>query len=680
MRNIDENQSLKEIFVFETSNMLERLEEIFLEEKESYVEEVNEIFRVLHTIKGASAMMGAKSLADLSHVLEDIFAYIRSDNPQNIDYRYVGDLILKSVDNMKDSLEKIEKNLEDKNYPQTIIDESKQYLEFIKQIHMPSYVSEKVVENINPEEQNSFQSELPISYKMKINITFQDGCEMENIRAYAILHKIKEYYSEVASEPSNIEDEASIKIIKEKGIDIFIGKGVDISVIEEIISSSAFIESYKIAEALTNIEDEPIKAKLDDVKDDKKNNINKDINLDNSGKSDEKIKESKKSNEMNKMISVNVSKLDNLMNLVGELVIAESMVTQHPEIKDLQIDGLLKSATRLRKIISDIQNEVMSIRMVALNQTFQKMKRLVRDTSKSLDKEIELIISGGDVEVDKNVAERISDPLMHIIRNSIDHGIESESERLALGKKQQGKIYLKAENTGGSVQISIEDDGKGLDKEKIFQKALEKGLINGDLEELTDKDVYTFIFKPGFSTKQEVTDLSGRGVGMDVVNKNIEQIRGKVIVDSEEGKGTTVILNIPLTLAIIDGMLTKTSNGNFVVPTTKIKKSLRVNPEDIIFEPKGKKYILERNKLNRVIDISELYGFEDTKEREKIGIIIETEEKSACILVDEILGQHQIVIKELPNHIKGVKAVNGCTLLGDGSISLILDIDKILDL
>lgn len=675
MRNIDENGSLKEIFVFETSNMLERLEEIFLEDKESYVEEVNEIFRVLHTIKGASAMMGAKNIADLSHILEDIFAYIRSDNPQNIDYRYIGDLILKSVDNMKDSLEKIETNLEDTNYPQLIIDESQNYLEFIKQIHMPSNISENIdkTEKLYTADSNSESS-----YKVKINIVFQDGCEMENIRAYSIIHKIKEYYSEVASDPSNIEDEGSSKIIRQKGIDIFIGNEFDISVIEDIISASAFVESYKIAEVSEG--KEIMETELNVSLNSEKLSINKQDRPESTDKIHEQAKESKKSNETNKMISVTVNKLDNLMNLVGELVIAESMVTQHPEIRNLQIDGLLKSATRLRKIISDIQNEVMSIRMVALNQTFQKMKRLVRDTSKSLEKEIELIISGGDVEVDKNVAERISDPLMHIIRNSIDHGIESGKEREEIGKEKQGRIYLKAENTGGSVQITIKDDGKGLDKEKIFQKALEKGLINEDLEELTDKDVYSFIFKPGFSTKQEVTDLSGRGVGMDVVNKNIEQIRGKVIVDSEEGKGTTVTLNIPLTLAIIDGMLTKTSNGNFVIPTTKIKKSLRVNPEDIIFEPKGKKYILVRNKLNRVIDISELYGFESTKQREKIGVIIETEEKSACILVDEILGQHQIVIKELPNHIKGVKAVNGCTLLGDGSISLILDIDKIMDL
>lgn len=376
------------------------------------------------------------------------------------------------------------------------------------------------------------------------------------------------------------------------------------------------------------------------------------------------------------MISVSVAKLDMLMDMVGELVISESMVIRNPDLANLQLDNFSKASRQLHKIIGDLQDIVMSIRMVPLSVTFQKMNRIVRDMSRKLKKDINLEIIGEETEVDKNIIEHISDPLMHLIRNSIDHGIEPADERARADKPAKGSIILEAKNAGGNVWITVKDDGKGLCRDKIYKKALAGGYTNKSENELTDKEIYSFILLPGFSTSDNVTEFSGRGVGMDVVAKNIGKIDGTVIVDSTPGKGTAVSVKIPLTLAIIDGMVIQVGNARYIIPTVSIKESFKAGSENIITDTSGNEFIMVRGNCYPVLRIHRLFKIntEITDIHDGIVIMTENNEKAICIFADVLLGEQQIVVKSLPGYIKKVKGISGCTLLGDGGIGLILDI------
>jgi two-component system chemotaxis sensor kinase CheA len=319
--------------------------------------------------------------------------------------------------------------------------------------------------------------------------------------------------------------------------------------------------------------------------------------------------------------------------------------------------------------------------MVPLSATFIKMHRIVRDMCKKLDKDVQLEIIGEETEVDKNIIEHISDPLMHLVRNSVDHGIETAQERLDKGKSKTGTITLEAKNAGSDVMIIVRDDGKGLNKEKILKKARENNLLFKSEEEMTDKEIYNLILLPGFSTKEKVTEFSGRGVGMDVVTKNIESVGGTLTVDSVVDKGTIITLKIPLTLAIIDGMNIKVGKSRYTIPTISIKESFRPKESEIFHDPDGNEMIMVRGECYVIRRLHELYKVKTdiTKLSEGIIIMVEQDEKTVCVFADELLGQQQVVVKALPGYIQNFKKIRGlagCTLLGDGSISLILDIAR----
>ncbi|MDF2675679.1 MAG: cheA2 [Clostridiales bacterium] len=321
---------------------------------------------------------------------------------------------------------------------------------------------------------------------------------------------------------------------------------------------------------------------------------------------------------------------------------------------------------------------VMSIRMVPLSSTFHKMHRIVRDMNKKLNKEVQLEIIGEETEVDKSIIEHISDPLMHLVRNSIDHGIESVEDRRSNGKNELGRVTLEAKNAGNDVVILIKDDGKGLSKDKILEKAKQNGLLHKSENDMSDKEIFNLIFIPGFSTNDAVTEFSGRGVGMDVVVKNIEKVGGSVSVDSVMGFGTTITMKIPLTLAIVDGMNISVGRSCYTIPTIAIKQSFRPKETDIIRDPHGNEMIMVRGVCYPILRLHKLYKVKDAQVHFHKGILVmvENEGKTVCIFADELLGEQQVVVKTLPTYIKRIKKIeglSGCTLLGDGSISLILD-------
>jgi two-component system, chemotaxis family, sensor kinase CheA len=380
-------------------------------------------------------------------------------------------------------------------------------------------------------------------------------------------------------------------------------------------------------------------------------------------------------------IRVDVDKLDTLINLVGELIIAEAMVLRNSSLLDIENEALERGIHQLKRVSTDLQDVAMSVRMIPLAATFRRMIRLVHDTSRKSQKQASLKLIGEDTEVDKNVIEQIGDPLVHIIRNSVDHGIEPAEERVAIGKHPEGTIELEGRHEGGEVWILIRDDGRGLNREKILAKAQERNLLPGKPEEMEDDEIYALIFHPGFSTADKITDVSGRGVGMDVVKKNIEKLNGKVRVKSAPGKGTEVILQIPLTMAIIDGMLVRVGNSRYTLPLLAMRECIPYpTAEQVTITPDGVEMVMVRGDLIPVLRLHEVFKKTEalTDLSQSILVIVQSGNDLVALMVDELIGQQETVIKGLSPYLGTARGISGCTVLGDGEVSLIVDVEGLV--
>ncbi len=381
-------------------------------------------------------------------------------------------------------------------------------------------------------------------------------------------------------------------------------------------------------------------------------------------------------------IRVDTVKLDKLFDLVGELITAEAMVGNSPDLEGLKLDAFSKSFSALTKISREIQETAMMIRMIPLESLFHKMSRLVRDLSRKFGKPVDFRISGEETEMDKNVIEQISDPLVHILRNALDHGLETTDRRRAAGKSETGVLHLDAHYEGSEIWISIKDDGAGLNKERILQKAIEKGLIQGDPSLITDKEIYNLVFEPGFSTAAVESDVSGRGVGMDVVKRNLEKIRGRVDVRTEAGKGTEFVLQIPLTMAIIDGITIRVGKGYYSIPLNDIFEFFKVKPEQLTKTERGEETVNLRGAIMPLLKLGEIFAVEGAALNPEDGIVlvVQSSGRRACLLIDEVVGNQQIVIKSLSEYIGKVEGLSGCSILGDGTVSFIIDTGKLIGL
>ena len=385
------------------------------------------------------------------------------------------------------------------------------------------------------------------------------------------------------------------------------------------------------------------------------------------------------------IISVELKKLDALLDLVGEIVINESIVTQNPELEGLELTNFNKAAHQLDKLTNELQDTVMSIRMLPVAIVFQRMRRIVRDMSKSLGKEANLILVGEATEVDKTIIDALSDPIMHLIRNSMDHAIETPTERMAAGKSANGHIILSAQNSGGDVIISISDDGKGLDKTMIMNKARARGLLRKPENEYSDKEIFNMLMAPGFSTREDVSEYSGRGVGLDVVKSNIEKIGGSVTIESKVGLGTNVIMKIPLTLAIISCMEIVIGKEIYSIPINNIRESFKAPAGQLIKDPTGCEMIMLRGQAYPIIRLYDTFGCEGAKTSIEDGILVlvDAGDHNACILADRLVGKYQVVVKPLPLFLNrfGVKrsGISGCTIMGTGNISLIINVRELVN-
>lgn len=684
--------SMLEMFIYETTELVTQLENIALdsnEESSALESEMNEVFRIVHTIKGAAAMMDFNSISSLAHSLEDAFFYIRENQPENVDYSSLTDVTLRTIDYIKEQIAMIQvdpdsarNNEGNDEEAEDILGEIKVFVSSLKGETQSADTQDTAKQEIilddgvaNADNNKDFEINLDKEHtgenEYKALLMFEDGCEMENLRSFKVLKNLEDMADIVSTNPSNIPgDSATTEKIKQDGFEIILRTDLGFEDVRNHLSSTLFLKELYVEPVQKEEEPQAISEDKQEKKEDDKGTKKP-------TPAKKAVAPAAQLNVKQSIISVNLEKLDKLMDLVGELVISQEMVVQNSELDGLVLNDFQKASRQLRKVTTEIQDAVMSIRMVPISATFHKMQRIVRDMGKKLGKDVKLELVGETTEVDKNVVEHLTDPLMHIIRNSMDHGIESTEDRIALGKPAIGTVTLEARDEGGDVRIIIRDDGRGLDRDKLLQKAISQGLVRENDDTLADKDIYSLIFKPGFSTKQQVTEFSGRGVGMDVVNSNMEKIGGKVLVDSTPGEGTVITLKIPLTLAIIDGMKVQVGDSIFVIPITSIKESFRVDTSSIILDDcNSSEMIMIRGECLPILRLHDYYNLQSATKNLKKGIVIivENESNVMCLFADKVIGEQQVVVKPLPKYIKDVKGISGCTVMGDGSVCLISDV------
>lgn len=683
------NESILETYLFETNSLLAQLDQLLLDAEQNgdfTEDDVNEIFRSMHTIKGSSAMLEFNSLMEISHHIEDLFFYIRENGMDSLNddqKSALFNLMFDCTDKLREEIAKVENREELDEDFDDFIDKINNMLNSIS--NAEAATEEKTEAKGSSTGETPSDTSLPLDAPYVARIFFEPECGMENLRAFMLVTNLIAADVQFTFYPADVESNSdSSEYIIDHGFYIGLENEDAVKLVTPVLSEVGNIHTYEFIE---NIKEEPTKEKSEKQNtNEQPSDKDKEKDKDKSKKKKEEKKPTSLSSGASKqsLISVNLSKLDSLMAIVGEIVITESMVTSSPELQNIKLDSFLKSARQLRKLTDDLQDIAMSLRMVSISSVFQKMHRIVRDMSKALSKDVRLTIIGENTEVDKTIVDSIGDPIMHIVRNAMDHGIEENVEdRINAGKDPQGEIILMAEHTGSEVVISITDDGAGMDPEKILAKAEKNGLLSKSPDEYTDKEALQFLLMPGFSTNSEVTEFSGRGVGMDVVKKNIENIGGTVSLSSTIGEGSTVTLRIPLTLAIVDGMEIKIGDSIFTIPIANIRQSFKAKDEDIVLDASGNEMIKCIDGFYPIIRMANLYNIESTSQSIEDGILIwvEANEKSYCMFVDELIGEQQVVVKPLPTYLNNFNikdvGISGCTILGDGNISLILDIENV---
>ena len=670
--------SVLDMYLFEANQLLEQLDDILLRAEREQVfdkECIDEIFRIMHTIKGSSAMMQFNSIMTISHKIEDLFYFIRENG---IDKKYnekLANLVFKFTDFIKGEIQKIE---DGESLEENLGHFESEIQEFLQIISGSDSIKEAALTfDLDEAEAESAETEK----KYAIKVIFDDDIGMENLRAFLIVNQLKESGIDFSYEPENVEtiSDTAQEIVK-NGFYVYINDKNSIDPAVGVVREALNVKNYTVIEyGDKNKQNEECLEENTEASDIKQEILNAAANL-----KSEKIETAAKHGKQN-LITVNLSKLDKLVNIVGELVIAESMVAANNEIIKLNLDSFTKSTRQMRKLTDELQDIVMSLRMVPVSGIFQKMKRIVRDMGKELNKDVVLVLSGEETEIDKTIVDGISDPIMHLVRNAMDHGIESDEERIQKGKNKKGTIRLSASNTGGEIHITVEDDGKGFDSQKILAKAKLKEMLTKPEGEYTPKEIYQFLMLPGFSTNETVTEYSGRGVGMDVVKSNVEKVGGTIVLDSKEDIGTVVTFKIPLTLTIVSGMQVVVGDSEFIIPIKNIQQSFKTAEKEIIHNTDGGEMILIRDKCYPVVRLNETFNIttEINSIDDGILILVESGDSSICLFVDKIVGEQQVVVKPLPliltKYSLKESGISGCSILGDGSINLILDIGNLIE-
>lgn len=689
-----------EIFLDETKEHLQSLSDQFmiLEQEPDNMDTINEIFRSAHTLKGMAGTMGYKRMQTLTHDMENVFSEVRN-NTIKVDGAMV-DLLFQCLDALEEYTENIQntgdegtndnehliKALNDylaKNSgdgaPQSAKEEKKEPAkEEPKQEAGADPGKEKWREIKLGDTEHTVIAEAKKQGKKCLGVTVyvQESCILKAARAFLVYKALEELGDMIVSVPSaqDIEDEHfefdfSVIILTDADVETVKNAILNVSEIEaayvgevEPVQPEEAMKPAAIAEAQPKEEEQPKKAApAAPAKAADKKPISKPI--------------------VNRTVRVDIEKLDVLMNLVSELIIAKnSLVSTSSQEGILTNNTFNEQIEYLESVTTNLHESVMKVRMVPIETVVQKFPKMIRDLSKKLDKKMQLIMSGEETELDRTVVDEIGDPLMHLLRNSADHGLESAEVRKERGKPEVGSIFLNAYQDGNNVIIEVRDDGNGIDVEAVKKKAIERGTITPEqAENMADKDVIGLLFLPSFSTSEKVTDVSGRGVGLDVVKSKIESLSGEVEVKTKLGEGSTFIIRLPLTLAIIQALMVEVGGEKYAIPLGSIQTIEDVEPAEIKYV-QAKEVINLRGTVIPLIRLNEVLDNESTKKPDEnlLVIIVKKGDKLAGLVVDELMGQQEIVIKSLGNYINKNKIISGATILGDGEIALILDTNALL--
>lgn len=689
-----------EIFLDETKEHLQSLSDQFmiLEQEPDNMDTINEIFRSAHTLKGMAGTMGYKRMQTLTHDMENVFSEVRN-NTIKVDGAMV-DLLFQCLDALEEYTENIQntgdegtndnehliKALNDylaKNSgdgaPQPAKEEKKEPAkEEPKQEAGADPGKEKWREIKLGDTEHTVIAEAKKQGKKCLGVTVyvQESCILKAARAFLVYKALEELGDMIVSVPSaqDIEDEHfefdfSVIILTDADAETVKNAILNVSEIEaayvgevEPVQPEEAVKPAAIAEAQPKEEEQPKKAApAAPAKAADKKTISKPI--------------------VNRTVRVDIEKLDVLMNLVSELIIAKnSLVSTSSQEGILTNNTFNEQIEYLESVTTNLHESVMKVRMVPIETVVQKFPKMIRDLSKKLDKKMQLFMSGEETELDRTVVDEIGDPLMHLLRNSADHGLESAEVRKERGKPEVGSIFLDAYQDGNNVIIEVRDDGNGIDVEAVKKKAIERGTITPEqAENMADKDVIGLLFLPSFSTSEKVTDVSGRGVGLDVVKSKIESLSGEVEVKTKLGEGSTFIIRLPLTLAIIQALMVEVGGEKYAIPLGSIQTIEDVEPAEIKYV-QAKEVINLRGTVIPLIRLNEVLDNESTKKPDEnlLVIIVKKGDKLAGLVVDELMGQQEIVIKSLGNYINKNKIISGATILGDGEIALILDTNALL--
>lgn len=683
---MDTNQYM-EMFLEESREHLQSLNDCLLELEQNPEDSsvLNEIFRSAHTIKGMSATMGFTSIAELTHEMENVLDLLRKEQLKADED--IVDTIFKCVD----ALEQMVENVGSEDAGNSV-----EVGTLVKKLNAiangestaaakpaekaDAAPAEKAVDGVDLSE-----TDLAVLQKAQISglqaamvtVTLTEGCLLKSARAYMVMNALDEI-GEVIKTIPQVEDleqekfEHSFQAIFVTGGEVQKAQEIllSISEIEQVeikpLDISKMIDSSKPAEAAAAA---PVAAAATPaVKTDDK----KPAPANNNAAHDKKLKSGQS-------VRVDIEKLDSLMNLVGELVINKTRLEQIGITH--RLPELVETIEQMDRVTTDLQSVVMKVRMVPVGQVFNRFPRMVRDLAKELNKEINLTVEGEETELDRTVIDEIGDPLVHLIRNSLDHGVEHPDERVAKGKPRIGEVALVARHEGNNVIIMVTDDGKGINAEVIRRKAVEKGVITQEeVNDMDDAEAVRLVFLPGFSTADVITDVSGRGVGMDVVRSKIEALGGVIDVETKVDEGSIFKIKLPLTLAIIQALLIKVQQETYAIPLGSIDSTINITPDDIK-TVQNREVILLRGQIIPIIRLGKMLNVPQTQEKSSedlFVVVVHIGDRKCGIIVDNLIGQQEIVIKTLGKLLAGIKVISGATVLGNGQVALILDVGTLM--
>lgn len=691
---MDMNQYL-EIFIDESKEHLQGLNQslLQLEQNPQDTAMLNEIFRAAHTLKGMAGTMGFSRMATLTHDMENVLHALRSGEIKAT--TKLIDLLFKCLDALENYVANITNSgSEGENHYHEIIQALDQTLKN-QETDVPeetvhseeeSIVSEKgtadetlspTVLEINQYDQNVINNALEAALNAyQIHIVLNNGCVLKAARAFIIFQTLERCTDVIKSIPKveDIEDEKfdfefTVVVVTKHNEEYLQKELGSVAEVDKVtitpLASKAILETV----ALRNSIQVPVVNKVEEVTE---------VHQDKENAATQKAQTANAKSKTGKTVRVDIDRLDVLMNLVSELIIIKTRLEGADTENRSQSSN--EAVEYLERITTSLHDAVMKVRMVPVETVFNRFPRMIRDISRELGKEIVLSMSGEETELDRTVIDEIGDPLIHLLRNSADHGIESVEKRRDANKPVEGHIYLRAYQDGNNVVIEVEDDGNGINVEGVKAKAIERGLVNRDIaNSLSKKDVIDFLFQPSFSTADKITDLSGRGVGLDVVKTKIEALGGAVEVETESGKGSKFIIRLPLTLAIIQALLVLVGNEKYAIPLNSVQQIINISPDEIKYVQK-QEVILLRNmvvpivRLDKVLEVPK----EDKQQKQLTVVIVKKGDKLSGVLVDSLIGQQEIVIKSLGKLLSGIRCIAGATILGDGNVALIIDVNSIV--